>query len=125
MGVRTIYFRDEIEEKLKKEQNRSGLINDLLEKYFNNPQSKMSEEEIIEDVKKKIQANEEKVVEVEKDNEKEKEILRKYKLRKALMKEYSMENEEFLKAFESGEVKDYISFINSKLNQREVENKND
>lgn len=52
MPTQHIYFTDELYEKLKKEENISKLVSELLEEHYK--KSELTEEEIIQDVKDKI-----------------------------------------------------------------------
>jgi len=47
MGIKTIYFKNEIEEKLKQEKNMSGLINQLLEEHYSKNNKQLTKEEVI------------------------------------------------------------------------------
>jgi len=56
MAQRYIYLSEELNQRLKKEDNVSALIVNLLNKYYNDNKS---EDQIIEDVKSKISEKEE------------------------------------------------------------------
>jgi len=55
MGLQALYIREDNLVKLKKEKNMSELINNLLSEYYGD---KRSEEQIISDVKTKIDLDE-------------------------------------------------------------------
>jgi hypothetical protein len=66
MAQRYIYLSDELNNKLKSEENASGLIQNLLIDHYNDLKS---EEQILKDVKEKIKAKEE-----ERKNKKERDL---------------------------------------------------
>ena len=57
MGTQILYFNDEMLLKLKKEENMSKLINELLINHYK--EKSLTEEQIIEEVKRRIAAREE------------------------------------------------------------------